>query len=88
MAVDPAEYEQYLARFAAAVGEVEVGAFAKHQGRLIRKLDLEQFGETWGEYHELASHYFGAVDRGDTINDMVVRLLREHAAALVLTSPV
>jgi hypothetical protein len=83
-----AEYQQYLARFDAQVGEAELGAFAKFRGRLIRKLDLDEFTEKWGEYHELAGHYFQSVDRGDTINDMVVRLLRDHAATLVLTSPV
>jgi len=83
-----AEYDQYVARFDAQVGEVEVGAFAKFRGRLIRKMDADEFGDRWGEYHELAGHYFQSVDRGDTINDMVVRLLRDHAASLVLTSPV
>jgi hypothetical protein len=83
-----AEYAQYLQRFDAQVGEAEPGAFAKFRGRLIRKLDLDEFTTRWGEYHELAGHYFQSIDRGDTINDMVVRLLRDHAATLVLTSPV
>jgi hypothetical protein len=89
MAADlTAEYDAYLARFDAQLGEVEVGSFAKFRGRLIRKLGHEEFATKWGDYHELAGHYFQSVDRGDTINDMVVRLLRDHAATLVLTSPV
>ncbi len=82
------EYQQYLTRFDAALGAVDVGAFAKHKGKLIKKLDLDEFGAKSKEYLELASHYFESVDRGDTINDVVVKLIREHAATLVLPSPV
>ena len=38
------EYQQYLTRFDAALGAVDVGAFAKHKGKLIKKLDLDEFG--------------------------------------------
>jgi hypothetical protein len=82
------EYQEYLTRFDAALGAVDVGAFAKHKGRLIKKLDAEGFAAQSKEYLELASHYFESVDRGDTINDVVVKLIREHAATLVLPSPV
>jgi hypothetical protein len=89
MAADlTAEYEAYLVRFDAQFGVIDVGGFAKFRGRLIRKLGHEEFTAKWGDYHELAGHYFQSVDRGDTINDMVVKLLRDNAATLVLTSPV
>jgi len=79
-----AEYERYLARFEAELGAVELGAFAKYKGRLIKKMDLEEFRGTWGTYHELASHFLESRDRGDTINDTIVKLLRQHAAELLL----
>jgi hypothetical protein len=87
MAAD--EYAEYLARFDKAVEiDVPVGGFAKYKGKLIKKLDAAEFSEKNREYLELASHYFQSLDRGDTINDVVVRLVRDRAAELVLTSPV
>ena len=83
-----AEYREYLSRFDASLGEVEVGKFAKHKGRLIKKMAVDEFAAKYKEYHDLAKHYFESVDRGDTINDVVVKLVRDHAAELVLPSPV
>ena len=89
MADDDAEYREYVARFDTAVGEtVAVGGFSKYKGKLIKKLTLPEFATKNREYLELATHYFKALDRGDTINDVIVKLVRERAAELVLTSPV
>lgn len=89
MAAVADEYAEYLVRFDKAVDEdVPVGGFTKYKGKLIKKLDADEFSEKNKEYLELASHYFQSLDRGDTINDVVVRLVRERAAELVLTSPV
>jgi hypothetical protein len=86
---DDAEYREYVARFDKAVGEtVAVGGFAKYKGKLIKKLTEGEFAEKNKEYLSMASHYFTALDRGDTINDVIVKLVRERAAELVLTSPV
>ena len=81
------EFEAYLARFSEGVGEAEEGAFVKHEGRLVRKLRREEFEEIYTEYFDLAKSYLESMDRGDTINDIVVRLLRQRAAELFLTSP-
>jgi hypothetical protein len=35
----------------------------------------------------MRTHYDESVDRGDTINDVVLRVLREKAARLVLSPP-
>ena len=87
MAAD--EYADYIARFDKAVeDDVPVGGFAKYKGKLIKKLAPDEFEVKNKEYLELASHYFQSLDRGDTINDVVVRLVRDRAAELVLTSPV
>ena len=84
-----AEYERYLERFHAEAGEdVELGAFIKWKGKLIKKLGFDEFARTYEEYHALASHYFESLDRGDTINDIVVRSIRDDAAQLILTAPV
>ena len=83
----PARYHEYLERFAKQVGEVKVGAFAKYDGRLIKKLSFEDFTPLYVEYSEMLDHYRESLDRGDTINDLVIKLLREHAANLVLKPP-
>jgi len=81
------EFAAYLERFAARVGEADFGAFVKHEGKLVRKLRREEFDEVYSEYFELAQRYLESMDRGDTINDVVVRILRQRAAELFLTSP-
>lgn len=84
-----AEYARYLERFAAEIDPaVDVGGFGKYRGKLVAKLGPDEFARAYAEYHELAKHYFESLDRGDTINDVVVRTVRELAAKLVLTAPV
>src|SRR5207244_3694197 len=80
-------YHQYLERFTREVGEVEVGAFAKHQGKLIKKLSFEEFTPILLEYLEMAERYQESLERGDTVNDVVLKVLREQAASLVLQPP-
>jgi hypothetical protein len=83
-----AQYREYLERFAAELGEGNFGDFVKHKGKLIKKLAYDDFEPIYNEYHEVATAYFESVDRGDTINDIVVKLIRERAAQLILASPV
>jgi hypothetical protein len=83
-----AEYQEYLARFEASFGDVDFNVFVKHKSRLIKRLPYDEFETIYREYFAMAKAYFEAQDRGDTINDIVVKVLREHAGQLVLTSPV
>jgi len=83
----PARYHEYLERFAKQIGDVKAGAFAKYDGKLIKKLSFEDFTPLFIEYIEMIDHYRESLDRGDTINDLVIKLLREHAANLVLKPP-
>ena len=80
----PARYHEYLERFAAALGDVKVGAFAKYNGRLIKKLSFEEFTPAFLEHTEITERYIASLERGDTINDVVLKLLRERSANLVL----
>ncbi len=87
--IDPEEdYATYLERFHSTVGDAAVGGFVKHQGHLIQKLDPVAFAARYREYLDLSGHYLEGMERGDTVNDIVVKLIRDHAAQLVLTSPV
>lgn len=83
----PARYTEYLQRFTRELGETKPGAFAKYGGRLIKKLSFEEFTPAYLEYTEISDRYHESLDRGDTINDLVLRLLREKAANLVLKPP-
>jgi hypothetical protein len=83
----PARYHEYLERFTATAGDVRAGAFVKYSGRLIKKLTFEEFTPAYLDFNEIAARYQDSVDRGDTINDIVLRLLRDQAANLLLTPP-
>ncbi|MDQ3365404.1 MAG: hypothetical protein M3680_08255 [Myxococcota bacterium] len=83
----PARYHEYLERFAQELGAVKPGAFAKFGGRLIKKLSFEEFTPAFLEYTDMAERYVESIERGDTINDVVLRLLREQAANLVVKPP-
>lgn len=82
------EYLAYLSRWDKEVGPNDVGAFVKFSGRLIKKMSEEEFTAVHQEYEALAKRYLESVKRGDTVNDVVVRLLRDRAATLVRTPPV
>jgi hypothetical protein len=79
-------YRDYLARWD-ELGQFEVGAFVKFAGRLIKKMSEEEFAPVHQEYEGLARRYLESIARGDTVNDVVVRLLRDRAATLVRSAP-
>ena len=83
----PGRYHEYLERFTKELGELPAGKFAKFGGRLIKKLTFEEFTPEFLEYAEMCARYDESVERGDTINDIVLRILREKAANLVLAAP-
>ena len=83
----PGRYHEYLDRFATKIGKHDVGAFAKWNGKLIKKLSFEEFTPAYLEYAELSEKYYESIERGDTINDVVLRVLRDKAASLVLDAP-
>ena len=83
---DPAEYAKYVERFEKALGALEVGAYGKWKGHLIKRLSPEDFEVRHSAYRKLAEEFQAAVDRGYTISNQLMRQLREHAAELVLST--
>jgi hypothetical protein len=77
-------YRGYLERFEALAGPGEFGTFVKHRGRLIKKLRYDEFEPRYGEYLEIQAAYQDSLARGDTLNDVVVKLLRDRASELLL----
>lgn len=80
-------YHQYLERWQREVGDKPVGTFVKFSGRLVKKLTFEEFTPILIEYVEMAARYQESIDRGDTINDIVLKVLRDQAAQLMLPPP-
>ena len=80
-------YHQYLERFTREVGEIHVGGFKKHAGKLIKKMSFEEFTPVLLDYLAMCERYTESLERGDTINDIVIKILREQAATLVLAPP-
>ena len=72
-------YRAYLARFESIAGDADFGAFIKHNGRLIKKLRYEEFEPIFSEYSEMSRAFTDSMARGDTINDVVTRILRDHS---------
>jgi hypothetical protein len=86
MAAD--DYQDYVRRFEAEVGTLVVGAYAKWRGRLIRRLSPDEFARKRGEFQTLDSQYRLSLERGDTLNDVVTRLLSERRAELLIPEDV
>jgi hypothetical protein len=78
------EYRHYLQRFDERLGPCEFGAYAKHHGRLIKKLRYDEFEAKFREFEEVDRAYAQILERGDTINDVLVKILRERCDELVL----
>ena len=83
----PARYREYLDRFMTEIGDKTAGAYVKFSGKLIQKLSFEEFTPVYLDYQEVLKRYTESIERGDTINDVVLRLLREKSASLVLPNP-
>ena len=80
-------YQGYLERFQREVGTIAVGAYGKFHGKLVRKLSAEEFATRASEFAVLDKTYRGILERGDTINDAVVRMWRERRAELLIDGP-
>jgi hypothetical protein len=81
-------YAEYLDRLTQEVGDIRVGEFANYAGRLIHKMSFEEFTSTYTEYAELIARYHESLERGDTVDDLVLKLLREQSTNLVMPPPV
>jgi hypothetical protein len=80
----PDAYQEYLQRFQSLIGPLPVGGTGKYKGRLVRKLPPDEFNKKHGEWATLAKTYRGILERGDTLNDAITKLLREREAELLL----
>jgi hypothetical protein len=79
-----ARYAEYLERLVQAVGDLEVGEFANYAGYLIHRMSFDEFTEAYTEYTDLLARYHESLERGDTVDDLVLKLLREQSTHLVM----
>jgi hypothetical protein len=86
MSEDEQRYQSYLER-AVVLGAIEPGGYGKFDGKLVRKLNLDEFRERIKEYDALVSSYEKIVQNGHTLSNTLIRVLRERAAELLVQSP-
>lgn len=79
-----AEYVSYRKRADQLLAGVALGGYGKYCGRLVKRLDQEEFAARWQEYLQVREAYDRTLSRGDTVNDAIVQLLNEQAAELLL----
>ena len=82
------EYRTYLQRFEQEVGKYDFGAPAKWKGRLVKKLSYEEFEAKLGEYQKFDAVYREILQRGDTVSDAVIKLLRDRSAELLIEAEI
>ena len=78
------EFKAYVQRFDAEVGAKDFGEYGTWDGKLVKKLRYDEFVEKWKEYTKLDALYKGILERGDTVNDVVLKTLRDRAAELLI----
>ncbi len=78
------EYRKYLDRFEAELGACEFGTYQKRHGRLIKKLTFDEFEKRWAEWEHMTRVYAEILANGDTINDVLVKAIRERCDELLL----
>lgn len=79
------EFKAYVERFDTQVGVKEFGEFGTWERKLVKKLKYDEFVEKYKQYTELDELYTGILERGDTVNDVVLKTLRDCASELLIT---
>ena len=77
-------FREYVTRFDEELGPKDFGQFGTWERQLVKKLKYDEFAEKYREYREMDEVYRAVLERGDTINDMMVHALREVAAELLI----
>ena len=78
------EFKEYVRRFDEALGVKGFGEYGTWNGKLVKKLKYDEFVGKWKEYKKFDALYQGILERGDTVNDIVLKTLRDYAAELLI----
>lgn len=82
------EYQRYVTRFEERLGHAAPGDYRKHEGRLIKRLTAAEFADAMEQLTSANDTYAAIMERGDTVSDALIRVIRERAAELVTSSPI
>ncbi len=78
------EFTQYIERFERLVGDIQTGQYGQFKGRLVRRLNSEEFEMKASEYDELGQRFNRILDNGDTIDEGLTISLRGVEVELVM----
>ena len=79
-----AEFAKYIERFERLVGDIQTGQYGQFKGRLVRRLNSEEFQIKASEYDELGQRFNRILDEGDTIDEGLTVNLRSVEVELVM----
>jgi hypothetical protein len=80
----PSDYDDYLERFLAQVGEIEEGQYGSYKGRLVLKMSRPQFEERYSRYLTLWLKYADMLTKSDTIEDTLAVDLKAAEVELLI----
>ena len=83
-ALKATDYDDYLKRFLSEVGEIADGQYGQYKGRLVLKMNRDQFEQRYTHYLELGIHYGDLLARSDTIEDSITVDLRAAEIELLI----
>lgn len=78
------EFARYVERFEQLVGDIQTGQYGRYKGRLVRKLDRDQFEAKLTEYTDLGERFIAVINAGDTIDDALAVDLRSAEVELLI----
>ena len=69
-------FQSYGERFERFIGNIKIGQYGHYRGRVIRRLDQEQYNAKYREYLWLRDRFAQIIQTGDTIDEVFVADLR------------
>ncbi len=78
------DFSAYVERFERLVGDIQTGQYGQFKGRLVRKLNADEFDQKATEYDKLGQRFNRILEEGDTIDEGLTLNLRSVEVELVL----
>jgi hypothetical protein len=78
------EFSEYNERFNRLVGEIQTGQYGRYRGRVVRRMNAEEFNLKTASYGELGQRFNRILDTGDTIDEGLTVDLRSIETELIL----
>ena len=77
-------FEQYETRFQQLVGDIQPGQFGRFNGRLVTRLNRDEFREQLSEYESCGSRLEAAMQSGNTLSESLMSQIRSLEVTIVL----